>query len=131
MQRALEWADLTVEDVQYVNAHGTSTPPNDRTETLAVAEVFGDQAEKLNINSTKSMLGHLLGASGAVESIVCALTIHQDKVHPTVNQEMSDPDCFLNYTPNQAIEREVTAAISNSFGFGGHNVSLAFKQFEQ
>ncbi|RMD95301.1 MAG: beta-ketoacyl-[acyl-carrier-protein] synthase II [Calditrichaeota bacterium] len=128
MRLALQDANLQPEEVQYINAHGTSTPANDKNETIAISKVFGDYAETLNINSTKSMIGHLLGASGAVEAIVTALTIRDNKIHPTINQEHPDPDCFLNYTPNESVSREVHAALSNSFGFGGHNVTLAFKQ---
>ncbi len=130
MRRALEDAKLQPQDVQYVNAHGTSTEANDKNETLAIAKVFGETAETLNINSTKSMIGHLLGASGAVEAIVTLLTIRDGKIHPTINQEHPDPDCFLNYTPNEAQTREVQAAVSNSFGFGGHNVCLVFKKYD-
>lgn len=129
MRLALKSAGVTPEEVQYVNAHGTSTAANDKNETQAIATVFGEYAQKLNISSTKSMIGHLLGASGAVELVATALTCREGAVHPTINQMTVDPDCFLNYTPNTAVRREVNIAISNSFGFGGHNVCLVVKKF--
>jgi beta-ketoacyl-acyl-carrier-protein synthase II len=129
MRIALKNAGVAPAEVQYVNAHGTSTAANDKNETQAIAAVFGEQVPKLNISSTKSMIGHLLGASGALELIATALTCRDDVIHPTINQMTSDPDCFLNYTPNAAIRREVNVAISNSFGFGGHNVCLVVKKF--
>lgn len=129
MRIALKNAGVVPEVVQYVNAHGTSTSANDKNETQAVATVFGEHASKLNLSSTKSMTGHLLGASGAVELIATALTCRDNVIHPTINQMTADPDCFLNYTPNQAVQREVNVAISNSFGFGGHNVCLVIKKF--
>ena len=129
MRQALQQANLKPQEVQYINAHGTSTPANDKNETIAIAKVFGEHAEHINISSTKSMIGHLLGASGAVEAIATILSIRDGKIHPTINQETPDPDCFLNYTPNEFVRREVGAALSNSFGFGGHNVTLAFKKF--
>jgi 3-oxoacyl-[acyl-carrier-protein] synthase II len=131
MRLALKNAGVAPEDVQYVNAHGTSTPANDKNETQAIATVFGDHAAKLNISSTKSMVGHLLGASGAVELVATALACRNDVIHPTINQINADPECFLNYTPNAAVSREVNVAISNSFGFGGHNVCLVVKKFVQ
>ncbi|HHE56036.1 MAG TPA: beta-ketoacyl-[acyl-carrier-protein] synthase II [Caldithrix abyssi] len=129
MKAALKDAGLQPTDVQYINAHGTSTYFNDKNETEAIKEVFGDYAYELVISSTKSMTGHLLGASGALELIVSALTINHGKVHPTVNYEFPDPACDLNYVPNKAIEKEVNAALSNSFGFGGHNVTLCVKKY--
>ncbi|MCG3120216.1 MAG: 3-oxoacyl-[acyl-carrier-protein] synthase 2 [bacterium] len=129
MRLALKNAGMAPEAVQYVNVHGTSTSANDKNETQAIATVFGAHASKLNLSSTKSMIGHLLGASGAVELIATALTCRDNVIHPTINQMTADPDCFLNYTPNQAVEREVNVAISNSFGFGGHNVCLVVKKF--
>lgn len=126
---ALKSAGVAPEEVQYVNAHGTSTAANDKNETQAIATVFGDHAQTLHISSTKSMIGHLLGASGAVELVATALTCRDGSVHPTINQTTADPDCFLNYTPNTAVRREVNVAISNSFGFGGHNVCLVVKKF--
>jgi 3-oxoacyl-[acyl-carrier-protein] synthase II len=129
MALALKDAGLHPEEIQYINAHGTSTPANDKNETIAISKVFGSHAEKININSTKSMIGHLLGASGAVEAVAVIFTLAENRLHPTINIENQDPECFLNYTPNKSVEREVDAALSNSFGFGGHNVSLAFKRF--
>jgi beta-ketoacyl-acyl-carrier-protein synthase II len=131
MRLALKNAGIVPEEVQYVNAHGTSTPANDKTETQAIAAVFGDHAAKMNINSTKSMIGHLLGASGAVELIATLLSCRDDVIHPTINYTTPDPECFLNYTPNETVRREVNIAISNSFGFGGHNVCLVVKKFVQ
>lgn len=131
MRLALKYAGVAPEQVQYVNAHGTSTPANDKNETQAITTVFGDHAAKLHINSTKSMIGHLLGASGAVELVATLLTCSNNTIHPTINYTTPDPECFLNYTPNQAIRREVNIAISNSFGFGGHNVCLVIQKFVQ
>jgi 3-oxoacyl-[acyl-carrier-protein] synthase II len=131
MRLALRNAGIAPEKVQYVNAHGTSTEANDKNETLAIAAVFGEHAARLNISSTKSMIGHLLGASGAVELIATALTCRDGVIHPTINQITADPDCFLNYTPNEAVRRDVQVAISNSFGFGGHNVCLVVRKFVQ
>lgn len=129
MKRAMEDAHLTPETVQYVNAHGTSTPANDVNETRAIRAVFGAAASGLNVSSTKSSTGHMLGAAGAVEFVITALTLQSGRIPPTINYSTPDPECDLNYTPNVAIEREVTAALSNSFGFGGHNVTLAAKRF--
>ncbi|MDZ7723740.1 MAG: beta-ketoacyl-ACP synthase II [candidate division KSB1 bacterium] len=131
MKIAIQQAGLTVEDIDYVNAHGTSTPPNDRIETLAIKTVFGEHAYNLHVSSTKSMIGHMLGASGAAEAIATVLCIKNHMIHPTINYETPDPDCDLNYVPNKAIEKTVRAAISNSFGFGGHNASLVFKSFTE
>jgi 3-oxoacyl-[acyl-carrier-protein] synthase II len=124
MRLALRDAKLKPEDIQYINAHGTSTPLGDAAETQAVKDVFGSHARKLAISSTKSMLGHLLGASGGVELIVCALSIRHRVVHPTINYQTPDPDCDLDYVPNTAREMPVRHALSNSFGFGGHNCCL-------
>ena len=124
IELALRDAQLNPEDVQYVNAHGTSTPLGDEAETKAIKDVFGSHARKLSISSTKSMLGHLLGASGGVELIVCALTLRHRVVHPTTNYQTPDPACDLDYVPNTAREMNVRHAISNSFGFGGHNCTL-------
>jgi len=128
MNQALKEAGINPEQVDYINAHGTSTPPNDRTETLIIKNVFGDHAQNLKINSTKSMIGHSLGAAAAIEAIVCCKSIQTGKIHPTVNQENPDPDCDLNYVPNQAIEKEVNYALSNSLGFGGHNSVIILKK---
>jgi 3-oxoacyl-[acyl-carrier-protein] synthase II len=130
MRRALKDAKLDVHDVQYINAHGTSTPANDLNETKAIKAVFGDAAKDVNISSTKSATGHMLGAAGAVEFIVCTHVVRECTVPPTINYETPDPELDLNYTPNKAVKRDVKAALSNSFGFGGHNVSLAVKRFE-
>ncbi len=130
MRRVLEDAGLAAKDVQYINAHGTSTPANDLNETKAIKAVFGEHARAINVSSTKSATGHMLGAAGAVEFVVTALTVFEGKIAPTINYSTPDPECDLNYTPNESIERDVTAALSNSFGFGGHNVSLAVKRFE-
>jgi 3-oxoacyl-[acyl-carrier-protein] synthase II len=130
MRRCLEDGGLTPEDVDYINAHGTSTPYNDKNETEAIKTVFGDYANEIAISSTKSMTGHILGAAGGVELIVSALAIHNNKIPPTINYETPDPECDLNYTPNKAIDREVNVAVSNTFGFGGHNACLSLKKYE-
>jgi 3-oxoacyl-[acyl-carrier-protein] synthase II len=124
MTLSLKDAKLNPSDVQYVNAHGTSTPLGDEAETKAIKHVFGDHAKKLAVSSTKSMLGHLLGASGGVELIACVMTIVRSVVHPTVNYDTPDPACDLDYVPNHAREMRVKYALSNSFGFGGHNGCL-------
>src|SRR5688572_14079375 len=130
MRRALKDANLAVNAVQYINAHGTSTPANDLNETKAIKAVFGDCAKSLAVSSTKSATGHMLGAAGAVEFIVCAHVVRENIVPPTINYQTPDPELDLNYTPNKPAKRDVTAALSNSFGFGGHNVTLAVKRFE-
>jgi 3-oxoacyl-[acyl-carrier-protein] synthase II len=130
MRRALKDAGLGVDAIQYINAHGTSTPANDLNETKAIKAVFGDSAREINVSSTKSATGHMLGAAGAVEFIVCVHVVRECTVPPTINYETPDPELDLNYTPNKAARREVHAALSNSFGFGGHNVSIAVKRFE-
>jgi 3-oxoacyl-[acyl-carrier-protein] synthase II len=124
MSMALADAGLNADRVQYVNAHGTSTPLGDKAETAAVKRVFGDHAGRLSISSTKSQLGHTLGASGGIELVVCALSIARGAIAPTINLENPDPDCDLDYTPNVARDATVDVAMSNSFGFGGHNASL-------
>jgi 3-oxoacyl-[acyl-carrier-protein] synthase II len=129
MRRALNDAGVAPNEIDYINTHGTSTPHGDAAETGAIKEVFGEHAYQLNINSTKSMIGHLLGASGGVEFVVTTLTLKENVVHPTINYEEPDPDCDLNCTPNESKRRDVRAAISNSFGFGGHNVSIVVKKF--
>jgi beta-ketoacyl-acyl-carrier-protein synthase II len=129
MRVAIKNAGLQPEDVSVINAHGTSTYYNDRNETAAIKTVFGEHAAKLKINSTKSMTGHLLGAAGAVEAIVSLLMIHTGKVHPTINYTTPDPECDLDYVPNTAIEQDVDVVLSNSFGFGGHNVTLLFRKY--
>ena len=130
MKLALKDAGIETTDVDYINAHGTSTPMNDLNESLAVKAVFGDHAYQLVMGSTKSMTGHLLGAAGAVETVFSALVCKTGKIPPTINFSTPDPACDLNYSHNQLTEREVQYAISNSFGFGGHNVCLAVKRWE-
>lgn len=130
MVLALKSAGLAPEDVDYINAHGTSTPLNDKFETMAIHTVFGDHARKLCVSSTKSMTGHLLGAAGGVELIACVLAINEDLIPPTINYENPDPECDLDYVPNQPRRREVNVALSNSLGFGGHNVTLAIRKFD-
>lgn len=129
MQIAIEDAGLRPDDIDYINAHGTSTPLNDRIESKAVRAVFGDYAYRLAISSTKSMTGHLLGASGGVEFIASLLSVIHNVVPPTINYEHPDPECDLDYVPNTAQERRVRVALTNSFGFGGHNVTLVVKEF--
>lgn len=131
MRAALRDAGVTPEEVDYVNAHGTSTPVGDKNESAAIKTVFGDHAYKLVVNSTKSMIGHLLGAAGAVAAVVTIKSITDNKVHPTINLETPDPECDLNYVPNTGIDRQVNIGIVNAFGFGGHNVSLLFKKFAE
>lgn len=131
MQWAIGDADLKPNEIDYINAHGTSTPINDRIETLAIKTLFGDYAHQLPISSTKSMIGHLLGASGVVEGIACVKAITEGIIHPTTNYEYPDPDCDLDYVPNVARHKDVKAALSNSFGFGGQNACLVFKKFEE
>jgi 3-oxoacyl-[acyl-carrier-protein] synthase II len=130
MKRALTDAGLKPEEVGYINAHGTSTEFNDKFETLAIKTIFGEHAYKLAISSTKSMTGHLLGASGGVEAIATALALKEGILPPTINQEHPDPACDLDYVPNQARRVSVRAALSNSFGFGGHNATIALKAYE-
>jgi len=129
MRLALKEASLNPEDIDYINAHGTSTQVNDKVETQAIKEVFGDYAYKVPISSTKSMIGHLIGAAGAVEAVVCALSIENNIIPPTINYETPDPDCDLNYTPNCACEASVNAVLSNSFGFGNNNACIILKRF--
>jgi len=131
MQRALEDADVPPQEVNYINAHGTSTPYNDKIETLAIRRLFGDHADKIGVNSTKSMTGHLLGASGGVEAAVTALALKHQIMPPTINYEHPDPECDLDYVPNKARKAEINYALSNSFGFGGTNGSLLLKRYEE
>ena len=128
MRRALEDGGLSTADVQYVNAHGTSTPMNDPNEIRGIRAVFGEHADALNVSSTKSSTGHMLGAAGAVETIFSLLTIVNGIIPPTINLTQPDPECDLNCTPLQPVKREVTAVVSNSSGFGGHNASLAMRK---
>jgi len=129
MKRALQDAGMNPEDIDYINAHGTSTPLNDRCETAAIKTVFGVHASKLNISSTKSMTGHMLGGAGGIEAAFTALTLHHGVIPPTVNLENPDPDCDLDYVPNIAREIKVETAMSNSFGFGGTNGVIVMKRF--
>ncbi|MEP0862783.1 MAG: beta-ketoacyl-ACP synthase II [Ignavibacterium sp.] len=131
MREAIFDAGLSPEDIDHINAHGTSTPYNDVNETKAIKSVFGEHAYKLVVNSTKSMTGHLLGAAGGIEAIATVLAIFNDLIPPTINLTNPDPECDLNYSPLKATKRTVRAAISNTFGFGGHNASLLFKKFEE
>jgi len=131
MQKTLADAGAKPEDVGYVNAHGTSTPYNDKFETMAIKKTFGEHARKLAISSTKSMTGHLLGAAGGVEGVFSVLSIYRDKLLPTINYETPDPECDLDYTPNQARDVKIRYALSNSFGFGGTNAALLFKRYEE
>jgi 3-oxoacyl-[acyl-carrier-protein] synthase II len=130
MTWALEDAGIQPEQIDYINAHGTSTPLNDSSETQAIKTVLGEHAYQLPISSTKSMIGHALGASGALESVAVVKTIESGKIHPTINYEYPDPDCDLDYVPNEAREQDVNIVLKNSFGFGGQNACLVFKRFE-
>jgi 3-oxoacyl-[acyl-carrier-protein] synthase II len=129
MRLALRDAGLTPDSVNYINAHGTSTDLNDLTETQAIKAVFGEKAKKIPVNSTKSMIGHLLGAGGSVELIATIQSIEEKILHPTINYEFPDPECDLDYVPNQMRKADVNVALSNSFGFGGHNISIVVRKF--
>lgn len=129
ISEAIEDAEIQPEDVSYINAHGTSTPYNDKFETLAIKKALGEHAHKIPVSSTKGMTGHLLGAAGGIESIVCALSIRDGKVPPTINYETPDPDCDLDYVPNKMREVDVDVAICNNLGFGGQNAVLLFRKF--
>lgn len=129
MRLALDDAGLAPDKVDYINAHGTSTPLGDKLETLAIKEVFGEHARKLAVSSTKSMTGHLLGSAGGLEAAVCALSITRGVIPPTINMEEPDPECDLDYVPNKARQTKVDIALTNSFGFGGHNATLVFERF--
>jgi 3-oxoacyl-[acyl-carrier-protein] synthase II len=129
MALALKDAHTTPEQVSYINAHGTSTPANDSTETTAIKTVFGDHAYRLAVSSTKSMTGHLLGGSGGIEAVATALAVSSDRIPPTINLETPDPECDLDYVANQSRPLTVNVATSNSFGFGGHNVTLVFRKY--
>lgn len=132
--RAMRWAiadaGLTTDDIDYINAHGTSTPANDAGETLAIKKLFGERAYSIPISSTKSMIGHPMGAAGALETIVCALTIQHGLIHPTINYDQPDPECDLDYVPNTARPANVRTTLSNSFGLGGQNACLVLRRFE-
>lgn len=129
MRMALEDAGIEPTEIDYINAHGTSTPFNDRSETAAIKTVFGDHATSISVSSTKSMTGHLLGAAGAIEAVATVLAIRNSQLPPTINQHTSDPDCDLDYVPNAPKLKTVRAALSNTFGFGGHNATLAFRAY--
>jgi 3-oxoacyl-(acyl-carrier-protein) synthase len=130
MRMAIEDAGLRLEDIDYINAHGTSTPLNDRSETAAIKTVFGELAYRIPISSTKSMTGHLLGASGAIEALFCVKVLQDGILPPTINYTTPDPECDLDYVPNQARSVAVEKVMSNSFGFGGHNAVIILGKFE-
>jgi 3-oxoacyl-[acyl-carrier-protein] synthase II len=131
MQKAMKDAGITPEKIGYINAHGTSTPYNDKFETLAIKKTFGDHAYQLAVSSTKSMTGHALGAAGGIEAIISTLALKEKTLPPTINYEFPDPDCDLDYIPNEARQKEVEYVLSNSFGFGGTNACLIFKRYEE
>lgn len=131
LNNALEMAGIKPEDVEHINMHGTSTPLGDIAETNSIKKVFGDHAYKINLNSTKSMTGHMLGAAGAAESLAALLAIYHGVIPPTINLDTPDPECDLNYTPNKAVKRDITYALNNAFGFGGHNTTLVFKKYDK
>jgi len=131
MKHALDDAAMSPENIDYVNAHGTSTKYGDEIETAAIKRVFGDHAYKLCVSSTKSMTGHLLGAAGGVEAVICILALRDGKVPPTINLDNPDEDCDLDYVPHKAREMDINVTMSNSFGFGGTNACIIFKRFEK
>jgi 3-oxoacyl-[acyl-carrier-protein] synthase II len=131
MKRALKDAGLEPGDIQYINAHGTSTPANDFNETRAIKAVFGEHAKTVNVSSTKSATGHMLGAAGAVEAVVSSMVVGTGIIPPTINYHNPEPELDLNYTPNSSVKRDVNAVLSNSFGFGGHNTTLAIKRYKR
>ena len=130
MKMALRKSGLRPDQVSYINAHGTGTPLNDSAETQAIKTVFGDHAYRLAVSSTKSMLGHLMGAAGSVEALICALAVHDGRIPPTINLQQPDPACDLDYVPNVAREAHVDVALSNSIGLGGHNSALILKRYQ-
>jgi 3-oxoacyl-[acyl-carrier-protein] synthase II len=130
MTRAMAKAGIGPEDIDYINAHGTSTPLNDRSETFAIKRALGERAYQVPISSTKSMTGHMLGAAGVVEAVVCVQAIRDGIVPPTINYETPDPECDLDYVPNEARRVPVRTAMSNSFGFGGHNATIILRAVE-
>ncbi len=130
MNLAIQNAGIHTEEIDYINAHGTSTPANDATETAAIKKLFGDHAYQIPISSTKSMVGHAMGASGAIEAIACALTLHNSAIHPTINYETPDPELDLDYVPNESRQVQVNTILSNSFGLGGQNACLVLKRWE-
>ena len=129
MQMALNDAGVSLEQVDYINAHGTSTPLNDTLETVAIKRLFGDSAYNIPVSSTKSMIGHSLGAAGSLDAAACVKTITEGMIHPTVNYENPDPTCDLDYVPNQPRAKDVRVALSNAFGFGGQNACLVFRKY--
>ncbi len=129
MLRAIKDSDVSPDQVDYINAHGTSTPLNDSAETKAIKAAFGDHAKRLAVSSTKSVHGHMLGAAGGVEGVLTALSVHHGIMPPTINYEYPDPDCDLDYVPNEAREARIKVAISNAFGFGGTNATIVFVRF--
>ena len=131
MKWALEDADIQPNDVDYINAHGSSTPLNDTMETLAIKSVFDGDAMNIPVTSSKSMIGHAMGATGAIEAIACILTIRESIIPPTINYETPDPDCDLDYVPNEARKQDVDIAMSNSFGLGGQNACLILKKYQE
>ncbi|KAL3908174.1 MAG: hypothetical protein SGPRY_009899, partial [Prymnesium sp.] len=131
LRLAIEDAGISNEEIGYINAHGTSTAYNDKFETMAIKQVFGEHASKLKISSTKSMTGHTLGAAGGIEAAIAAKVVQTGQVPPTINYEVADPDCDLDYVPNKASSLESSrAAISDNLGFGGHNAAVVFKPYE-
>ena len=131
MKLSLADAGVSTEEVDYINAHGTSTPLNDAIETLAIKRNFGDRAYTIPISSTKSMIGHSLGAAGALESVACVKSILEGKIHPTINYQTPDPECDLDYVPNRARATPINVVLSNAFAFGGQNACLVFKAFRR
>ncbi len=131
MRWAIEDAGLKPEDIDYINSHGPATILNDPTETLAIKTVFGEHAYNIPVNSTKSMIGHPMGAAGAIEALACALTLHEGVIHPTINHEHPDPECDLDYVPKGARYVQVETALSNSFGLGGQNACLVLRRYRE
>ena len=131
MKLSLADAGVSTDEVDYINAHGTSTPLNDAIETLAIKRNFGDRAYKIPISSTKSMIGHSLGAAGALESVACVKSVLEGRIHPTINYQTPDPECDLDYVPNSTRATPINVVLSNAFGFGGQNACLVFKAFRR
>jgi len=130
MKMAIRSAGIAPEDIDYINAHGTSTPVGDKSETKAIKLALGDHAYNIAVSSTKSMTGHLLGAAGGIEAVICALSLENQIIAPTINLHDQDPECDLDYVPNEARKADLNVVMSNSFGFGGHNASIILKKFE-